>query len=509
MKKILVIILGIYVIVPVIQADDSSVQALKQKVEEGLNPAVIVKGKTLWTLRERMKHHGVAGVSLAVIKDYKIHWAKGYGHANKKLKQPVTNSTLFQAASISKPVTAVLALRLVQDGLLDLDRDINLQLTSWKVPENQFTRQKKVTLRMLLSHNAGLTVHGFRGYGKGEKVPTILDVLHGRPPSNSAAIVVDKLPGSGYRYSGGGYTVLQMLIEDVTRRSLADLAEEYIMNPSGMRHSSFKKPLPRSLAQMISVPHSREGEPLPPHWFLKGGSACCGLWTTSSDLARFAIEIQKIVRGDKERILTPKMGREMLTPASSQFMGLGFALDNRDGAVYFRHSGGNPPGYTCILYASRDKGYGAAIMTNSNGGGALYRELLQSVARAYHWDGFHMDTFPTISKMIQHYRNLYANDPKDQRISENRINSLGYSILTNNPKEAVEVFKMNCEFYPRSANCYDSLADGYMAVKDHKNALACSRKVMEILDKYPERNNQSQRLRELTKNKIKKLEQKK
>jgi tetratricopeptide (TPR) repeat protein len=247
---------------------------------------------------------------------------------------------------------------------------------------------------------------------------------------------------------------------------------------------------------------------LTPHWFLKGGSGCCGLWTTPSDLARFAIEIQQIISGEKKRILTPQMGRTMLTPTNSEIMGLGFRITQLDDETYFQHSGGNPPGFSCLLYAHRAKGYGIAVMTNASRGGLLCRELLQAVAHTYQWDGYKTDTYKSFAQMIETYRKLKKENPKDMRISETRLNSLGYRMLSSaTAGEALKIFKLNCDFYPHSANCYDSLGDAYVALKDHKNALASFRKVLKILDQFPDENKDHQRLREVSGKKIKDIQQ--
>jgi CubicO group peptidase (beta-lactamase class C family) len=235
----------------VVQADDPGSVRI-QRVENGLTPKDWVQGGPVWTLAERMGHYGVPGVSVAVIHDFEVAWAKGYGVCDAEKGGAVTPQTLFQAASISKPFAALAALQLVQAGVLDLDEDVNRKLTTWKVPENQFTVEEKVTLRRVITHTAGLTVSGFRGYAPGEPVPDIRPVVEGEEPANSAPVRVDAVPGTRFRYSGGGYTVLQLLIEDVTGRPLPDLVQEKVMAPAGMAHSSFRKPLSPELDRLTS-----------------------------------------------------------------------------------------------------------------------------------------------------------------------------------------------------------------------------------------------------------------
>jgi len=341
-----------------------------------------------FTLEERMTHHGVPGVSIAVIENFELEWSKGYGVRDAVMGGTVDETTLFQAASISKSFTAAVALALVEDGILSLDRDVNEQLTSWRVPENSLTREEKVTLRRLLSHSAGLTVSGFRGYAPDEPPPTILQILDGMEPANSEPVRVFFVPGSDTQYSGGGYTVVQQLTEDVTGRRFPELAQDIVFRSVGMQHSSFAKPLPGEFAALTTSAHSRQGHPLPGHIFAQGGSGCCGLWTTAGDLARFAASIQRAARGDTTEFLAPETVEIMLSPTNSNRVGLGVMFEQRGQATYFSHSGGNPPGFSCYLVAHVEDGYGAAVMTNSNNGASLYREVIQAIARVYEWEGY-------------------------------------------------------------------------------------------------------------------------
>jgi CubicO group peptidase (beta-lactamase class C family) len=370
----------------VIRADDAESLRIR-RIENGLTPEAWVQGGPLWTLEERMAHYGVPGVSIAVIHDFEVAWAKGYGVRDAEKGGVVTPETLFQAASISKPFAAAAALQLVEAGVLQLDEDVNRKLTTWKVPENEYTVEEKVTLRRLITHTAGLTVSGFRGYAPGEPVPGIEQVLEGAPPANSAPVRVDTVPGTLYRYSGGGYTVLQLLLEDVTGRPLPDLVQEKVMAPAGMTRSSFRKPLSPELARLTSSAHDRSGVPHPGHWFLDNGSCCCGLWTTPTDLARFAITVARAARGEPSSVLSEEMARAMITPLVENRMGLGFGLEGRDAKAYFSHGGGNP-GFSCRLIMHREAGYGAAVMTNSDDGYRLYSEILRAIAREYGWQNY-------------------------------------------------------------------------------------------------------------------------
>ena len=212
------------------------------QVENNLIPPIHIEGDSTWNILDRMEHYGVPGVSLAVIENGEIAWSKSYGTVDKESGNPVTEKTLFQAASISKPVSAYAALRLVEEGKIDLTQDVNSQLQSWKVPDNEFTSEKKVTVKNLLNHSAGITVHGFLGYSPGLEVPTLTQVLNGEPPANSQPAVVDKTPEESFRYSGGGYNIVQQLMIDIEGKTYPEIMKEKVLDPLDMNLSSFNQP---------------------------------------------------------------------------------------------------------------------------------------------------------------------------------------------------------------------------------------------------------------------------
>jgi len=228
-------------------------------IENGLMKAVQIKGDIpkRFSLAERMEYHKVPGVSIAVVIDNKISWAKGYGIANTETGKEVGVNTLFQAGSISKPLAALSALKLVEEGSVDLDHDVNTYLTSWKIPDNDFTQDEKVTLRRLLTHTAGLTVHGFPGYSQTDTFPSIEQVLNGE--GNTAAIVVDTTPGNTWRYSGGGYTVMEKLVEDMSGLPLEEYMNTNILQQMGMSNSTYKQPLPVDQHSLASAAYDNKG----------------------------------------------------------------------------------------------------------------------------------------------------------------------------------------------------------------------------------------------------------
>lgn len=357
-------------------AQNSSVAERIKQVEEGLHT-------TLGTsLLDRMKLFKVPGVSIAVINDGRLEWARGYGVLEAGKDQPVDAATKFQAASISKPVAALAALRLVQDGVLALDEDVNDKLVSWRVPSSEFTAEQKVTLRRLLSHTAGTTIHGFQGYAKKERVPTLLQILDGVAPSNSGSVVVDIVPGTDFRYSGGGYLVLQQLIMDTTGAPFPTLMRKLVLDPLGMENSSYEQPIERRFLGDVAVGHQGNGHPLPGKWNTYPEMAAAGLWTTPSDLARFALELQRSLHGDSNRILTTANTTQMLTHSGDY--ALGIEALGRGQAARFGHGGSNE-GYRARFICFRNVGQGAVILTNSENGDKVISETMKGIARIYGW----------------------------------------------------------------------------------------------------------------------------
>jgi CubicO group peptidase (beta-lactamase class C family) len=362
----------------------SSIQDRIRAVESGLTPTVVVKGHPVSrsTIDERMQALHVRGVGIAIIQNYAVEWAKGYGFADLETKRPVTNETLFQAGSISKPVAAVAAMKLVEMGKLRLDDNVNTFLTSWKLPDSDFTKEQKVTLRRIMSHSAGVTVHGFPGYAPGEAVPSIVEVLDGKKPANTAPIRVDIVPGTLFRYSGGGYTIMQLAMIDVTGQTFPSLMHDLVLSKAGMRDSTYEQPLPSGRAGVAASGYRQSGDPVPGRYHTYPEMAAAGLWTTATDLARFVIEIQKSREGRSNQILSKGTVEEMLREQQKPY-GLGFGLEQVDGSSRFGH-GGADEGFQALLSGTMD-GQGFVIMTNSDNGNRLAGEIALSIAAAYHW----------------------------------------------------------------------------------------------------------------------------
>jgi CubicO group peptidase (beta-lactamase class C family) len=382
------------------------IHSLAERIDAVEN-SMPVKGWFKWnekTLVDRMEHYNVPGVSIAVINSDEIEWAKGYGTLEVGGNKSVTPDTLFQSASIGKSLTAAATAYFVETGYLSLDENVNDKLVSWQVPENWFTKRKKVTLRKLLSHSAGMTVHGFRGYAEGEKIPTLLQILDGKPPANNDPIRVDKTPGKAFRYSGGGFQVIQQLLEDIQKEPFSVIMQESVLKPCGMTSSAYELLLPEDRIDSAATAHNINGIPVVGKWHnLAAFGAGGGLWTAPTDLARFAIEISKAYKGKSDKIVSQKFAEIMLTPQTgtgnfgrrvskllpgfcSQIKyGLGFILCDKDDDFIFWHGGHNLPGYRSLLVVMPEKEQGIVIMINGEKGAMLTAEIFYSFAQAYGW----------------------------------------------------------------------------------------------------------------------------
>jgi CubicO group peptidase (beta-lactamase class C family) len=344
------------------------------------------QGLDALTLEQVMRRFRVPGVSVAVIKEFRVHWAKAYGVADVSTGRPVQVDTPFQAASISKPVTALAAMRLVQDGRFGLDDDVNRHLRSWQVPGAEHSAAQPVTPRSLMSHTSGADDgFGFPGYDPGAARPTLVQVLDGAAPSNVGVVRFTRPPYAAFKYSGGGVTLMQLLLTDVTREPFAALLRERVLEPLGMGDSTFEQPLPDAWAARAAHAHNGQGAHGSVPWHVYPEQAAAGLWTTARDLAALAIEVQTALRGPRGAVLSQASAREMTAPVGTGPFAVGFTVEKRGEGWYFSHGGSNW-GFRCSMLAHVRKGYGVVVMTNGDSGGAAIAEIEARVAAAYAWD---------------------------------------------------------------------------------------------------------------------------
>lgn len=352
----------------------SSPSAEIASIENSLMSPVQIKGQPphKMALAARMRYYHIPSVSIAFFDPYGILWTRAYG---------ANDETLFQAGSISKAVSAVGIMRIVQSKRLNLDENVNDLLHTWKLPENALTTNRPVTLRELLSHTAGTNVHGFEGYERGKPLPTLKEVLDGKPPANSPAIRVVSAPGIEYRYSGGGYTIVLQLLLDTIHEPFAKYMHEAVLSPLGMTNSTFQQPLPQNLWDRAAVAHDSNGKPYRGKWHVYPEQTAAGLWTTPADLAKFMIAMQRALDGHGV-ILSQATAREMLTPVKDHY-GLGFTVNGTARGDVFGHDGSNA-GFLADMKMHRG-GQGIVIMTNSDNGSQLIGELENAVGSVYGW----------------------------------------------------------------------------------------------------------------------------
>ncbi len=364
-------------------------------VEHGLGGWVQIESEPKWSLAERMKYYHANGVSIAVIKDFKIEWAKGYGWADSSNQTPVTTQTLFQAGSISKSLNGVGVLKLVQEKKLDLYTDINNYLKSWKFPYDSLSKNKKITVANLLSHTAGLTVHGFPGYEKGDTIPTLSEILDGKRPANTAPVRSAFEPSLKSQYSGGGTTVSQLIVQDITGQPYDKYMWENILRPMGMTYSSYTQPPPVENQRLLATAYYNDGKAVTGKYHIYPEQAAAGLWTNPTDLGKYIIETQLALQGKSQKGLSQAFTQLRLTPYIDTSAALGVFIEKKGEQKYFTH-GGVDEGFVSQYVGSFENGNGVVVMSNTYNM-AIIDEIINSIADVYKWENYYT---PVVKKII-------------------------------------------------------------------------------------------------------------
>ncbi|MEM6631798.1 MAG: serine hydrolase domain-containing protein [Bacteroidota bacterium] len=378
-KKLLLVIFSIVLVGSCKQGETNKQEATQDysEFENGLSFQhvydSVIGGKSF---QERLDFHKVPGVSVAIFEKGEIVWRKEYGVLKSDSNRKVNSSTKFQAASISKAVAALGVFKLVEQFNLDIDTDVNEYLKKWKVDYGEFSNEEKVTIRRLLSHSAGINVAGFYGYSKSSSIPSLLQLLDGK--GNNEKVEVQREPGTEFLYSGGGYSILEQLVEDVSGVRFEEYMNKEIFEPLDMSNSTYNL-FPR---ENISYAHDTTGNTHPEGWLVYPELTGAGLWTTPSDMVKFCVAIENSFYTIDTPLISDDYAKEMLKPsiewANGIWWGLGVALKGENENTFYWHSGSNPGGYRCMMLDFYKKRTGIIIMTNADNGAALYNEIIDS-----------------------------------------------------------------------------------------------------------------------------------
>jgi CubicO group peptidase (beta-lactamase class C family) len=513
------------------QGPTAEVDATKEerigRIENAFGPVTLAAGESpvKLNLRQLMDACNVHGLSIAVVENYQIAWAKGYGVTETGGKTAITPRTLFQAGSVSKPIATLAALALVEQGKLTLDEDVNNKLRSWKVPDNQYTKEQKVTLRRILTHTAGTTLSGVPGYKVGQSLPTLVQLLDGEKPAYRMPVRIDTMPGSRQRYSGGGFTIMQQLLIDVTGKPFPRVMHETVFEKLGLEDSTFEQPLPAQRAPAVACGHKENGEIMPGKWEILLHMAAAGLWTTPTDLAKIGIEVALAKQGKSHRVLSTEMARQMLSvqtdPAVNRTgvvhgwrMGLGWNLGDQSDSGRFEHNG-DDPGYFA-RFVMWDSGHGAVVMANSDSRYVSWFTcyVLNNIANEYGW-GYQATTaaWPpaeitllVTAKLrgphaaIQRFRELrelsskrgtkstptilWASPNDQSAASEWDLWGLAKAVSdAAHLRDGIEILNAEIQEYPKYWRAYHTLGDLYARAGDKDRAIQNYEKSIEL---YPQ-----------------------
>ncbi len=424
-RYLLIVLITFFKLTPAQEINED----LISQIENGLFPMTMIESEPTYNIEERMLFYKVPGVSITVINDYKSVWTKHYGVMDSELNNPVTDETLFNVGSLSKGVASLTVLSLVKDNKIELDEDVNVQLKSWKITENKFTKVTKPTPRMLMNHSGGAMHHFSMNYLR-DNFPTITQLLNGESPAQERPTIIDRIPGTEFLYSNPGFAILQQLVIDRGEKPFHTVAKENIFNVLEMNRTTFEQPLSIELEKYACAGHRPTGEPLDVKRYYYPNSAAGGLWTTTYDYAKFVVELQKSYYTKSNKVISQELTQEMISPGISKNYGYGVFMRGKDGEKYFGHMGDNAGFFAGYISHTTD-GYGVIVFTNSQNGAQLIREITKSVAKAYEWKGY----LPEEYKLV-----AIDDDTKNKFVGRYKAGS----------DEVVEVININGELFIKS-----------------------------------------------------------
>jgi CubicO group peptidase (beta-lactamase class C family) len=427
----------------------------------------------------------IPGGAVAVIENGEVILARGFGMADAVAGTPVSDRTLFNIGSTSKSISAWGAMRLVSEGKLELDAPVDARLTRWHLPPSSHDAAG-VTLRRLLSHTAGLSVSGYRGWGPDDLIPTLEQSLSGSN-NGAGALELTAAPGTAWSYSGGGYTLMQLLVEETAEKSFADYMRDAVLRPLGMRDSSFSL-TPLVLGQAARA-YDELGEETPAPRFVEVAAA--GMYAPIGDMACYALAS---IGDTRAASVLPAAVVDLMTspaPATDGRFGLGYAIQPSgegfpDGVARVGHDGGNR-GWQSFFWVSRDKRDGLVVLTNGSNGWNVSNQV---VADWMEWKTGQRFPIPRsiaatilgtlheggVAAAVARYEALKASAAEDYIFNPNELNRLGYALLhKGRVADAIAIWELNAREYPDDWNVHDSLGDGYAAAgPDHADKAIAS-----------------------------------
>ena len=426
-------------------------EAKKLNIESSITPRLQIEGKVIpnWTITERMDYYRVPGLSIAFFSEGKVQWTKCYGFSSFDKTEQINENTLFQAASISKSLTSYYVMTLMEEGILELDTDVNEYLLGWNVVENEYTKTDKVSLRNLLSHTGGITVSGFEGYNSNyDSIPNIIQILNGESPANSKPIHPNIEPNTKWRYSGGGYVIIQKIIEDLTKDNFEKTISQKVLSKLDMKNSTFEQPPSTKWVENIARGHDKNRETIDGGWNIYPEQAAAGLWSTPTDIAKFAIAFQKLYRGESIGLISTESAKEMLKLYDDKW-GLGFKINKHGNGFYYGHSGANV-GYRSVLIILPEYNEGVVIMSNGEFGAPLHTDILRSISKEYSWDIF--------NPLIKHIHTLSNKEKKKftgkyEYVSDKSL-QLNISLIKDELKVTQLWDKESYIIYPESSQVF-------------------------------------------------------
>jgi CubicO group peptidase (beta-lactamase class C family) len=435
----------------------------------------------------------VPGAAVALIRGGTVVWMRGYGFADRASGRHVTPQTTFNIGSMSKSVTSWGALHLVEEGRLELDRPVDSYLTRWHLPTSQYDNAG-VTVRRLLSHTAGTSLPSVTPFRSSAAVPSLEDLLTGSV-TGSGGVRVILPPGTKFQYSGGGYDVLQLLVEERSGRAFGAYMRSAVLQPLRMTHSAFG--WPPEIAAAAATPYNSLGQPAAPERFTEVAAA--GLQTTVADFARLAAAELAGPKGERpgRGVLSPDLVRLMHTPTPpSKEWGLGHEVlrDSATGLTFVGHNGANT-GFRAIFQVAPATGDGLVVLTNSSNG----FPVLQRVTCAWqHAAGARSGTrycdppdvryalyapylAGGVKQLLAGYESLRGDAEDRYAFDATQLVSLAYDILhAGRTADALAVFEANVDRYPNDWNSHDSLGEAYLADGDTARAVAHYRRSVEL-----------------------------